>query len=334
MTDESEKDPNSEITKLAPQAEAGGTVEILERPYDAMAEIGRRQPVEEPPKPVGASIFIYAVILGGIGVLVGAAYVAMPGLFGIANGRYDLGTVVSSPDGLNGHLYTRWNDQLEYRLKIEPADQQQISGFSLAINHLSRPVSFYIQLFDSDNHPLCGMHILMKYDSADADELQLEHNNNLFQNVFGPTGEIVAISSDGTMSCPKRAWSKAVSWSFTSNFPTLDEQAALKNDKQSNLAAAAKLAADEAARNREKLRASQNLKAFSIEADDAIVDYDAARGIIETKFGKTFFVKKSGEGVDSRWQDYPVSIHYKCDRSLTCTLMHAGAGALRARMSK
>jgi hypothetical protein len=258
----------------------------------------------------------------------------MPGVFGITKGRYDLGTVVSSPDGLNGHLYTRWNDQLEYRLKIEPGDRHQISGFSLAISHLPRPVSFYIQLFDSDIHALCGMHILMKYDPADADELQREHDNNLFQNVFGPTGEIIAISSEGAMPCPKSAWSKAVSWSFISNFPTLDEQAALENDKQNKQTTAAKLAAQEAARNREKLRASQNLKAFSIEADDAIVDYDAAKGIIQTKYGKTFFVKKSAEVIDSRWQDYPVSIHYKCDRSLTCTLMHSGAGALRARMSK
>src|ERR1035441_6266806 len=150
MTDENQQDPNSEISEPGPQSEAGGTVENLEYPFDSMAGTSRRQPVEEPPKPAGTSIFIYAVILAGIGVLVGAAYVVMPGLFGNAVGRYDLGTVVSSPDGLNGHLYTRWNDQLEYRLTIEPGDQHQVSGFSLAINHLSHPVSFNIQLFDSD----------------------------------------------------------------------------------------------------------------------------------------------------------------------------------------
>jgi hypothetical protein len=310
------------------------TDENQEHPYDAMTDTSRRQPVEEPPKPAGTSIFIYAIILAGIGVLVGGTYFVMPGLFGNATGRYDLGTVVSSPDGLNGHLYTRWNDQLEYRLKIEPGDQNQISGFSLAVNHPPRPVDFYIQLFDPDSKAVCGMHILMKYDPADADELQREHSNNLFQNVFGPTGQIVAISSEGAMPCPKSAWGKAVSWSFISNFPTLDEQSAMDNDKQYKLATTAKLAADEAARKREKMRASQNVTSYSIEADDAIVEYDAARGIIETKYGKTFFVKKSGAEVDSRWQDYPVSIHYKCDRSLTCTLMHAGAGALRARMSK
>ncbi len=127
MTDENQQDPNSEITEPDPQSGAGGTIENQENPYDAMADISRRQPVEEPPKPARNSIFIYAVILAGIGVLVGAVYFTMPGLFGNAKGRYDLGTVVSSPDGLNGHLYTRWVGQLEYRLKIEPGDQHQLA---------------------------------------------------------------------------------------------------------------------------------------------------------------------------------------------------------------
>ncbi len=178
------------------------------------------------------------------------------------------------------------------------------------------------------------MRIPMKSDPATADELEREHGNNLFQNIYGPAGQIVAISSEGTMPCSNNDWGKAVSWSFTSNFPTLDEQNAMENGKAESIADAARLAAQEAARKREKLRSSQYLAAFSIEADDAIVDYDAARGIIETKYGRTFFVKKGGAEVDPRWQDYPVSIHLKCDRSLMCTLMHAGAGALRARMSR
>ncbi len=57
-------------------------------------------------------------------------------------------------------------------------------------------------------------------------------DNNLFQNIYGPAGQIVAISSEGTMPCSKSDWAKAVSWSFTSNFPTLDEQNALENGKE------------------------------------------------------------------------------------------------------
>jgi hypothetical protein len=74
---------------------------------------------------------------------------------------------------------------------------------------------------------------------------------------------------------------------------------------------------------------------FSIEGDDAIVDWDASRGIIETREGKTFyFDKTSGEIVNPRWQDYPVGIHYRCDQTSTCILSNAGAGALRVRLGR
>jgi hypothetical protein len=310
------------------------TDENQQYPFGIEANPARQKPPAKPPKPARKSIFIYAAILAVIGVLAGITFAAMPWLFGNAKGRNDLGLVVSSPDGLNGHLYLEWNGQLEYRLRLEPGDQSQLDGFSLTVSRLSHPVDFYIQLFDSENHALCGMHILMKLDSGIGDESEPEHGNNMLQKIYGPSGQIVAIHSQGAMPCPKSAWVKAASWSFLSNFPTLDEQRALESGKQQSIADAARSAAEEAARKRDKLRASQNLAAFSIEGDDAIVEYDVARGIIQTKFGKTFFVKKSGGEIDSGWQDFPVSIHYKCDRSSTCELMHAGAGALRARMSR
>lgn len=371
MTDANQPDPNSEIVEPDPEPEAGGTLENLENPYDAMADISRRQPVEEPPKPPRNFVFIYAAILAGIGILVGSAYFTMPWLFGNSSGRSDLGTVVSSPDGLNGHFYLEWDGQLEYRLKIEPGDPSQLAGFSLAVSHVPRPVSFHIQLMDSENHVLCGMNILLKYDpgitsdfsesapelqnspaNADnsshtqtaqetnaaqlqADEFERERGNSLFQNVLGQDGQIAAISSQGTMPCSKKDWSKAVSWSFTSNFPSLGEQNALRNAKAESLAKAASLSARMAPRKRAKPKPAQNLAPYSIEGDDSIVEYDVAKGTIETRSGKTFFIyKKSGEVVDSRWQDYPVNIHYRCDLTSTCTLMSAGAGALRARMRR
>jgi hypothetical protein len=74
---------------------------------------------------------------------------------------------------------------------------------------------------------------------------------------------------------------------------------------------------------------------LTIEGDDAIVEYDASRGVIETSAGKIFlFDKSSADGNDSRWQDYPVSVHYKCDQNSSCTLKHAGIDALRVRLRK
>jgi len=372
MTDADQQDPSRETAESGPQhPEDGMTDEDLQYPFGTKAGAGRQQPPQDPPKPARNTIFNYAAIILGLGILVGVAIAAMPWLFGNSSGRNDLGTVVSSPDGLNGHLYTEWDGQLEYRLKIEPGDQSQLAGFALAISHVPRPVSFNIQLMDSEDHVLCGMNILLKYDPAitsdlstsapeprngqpnadnsshtqtahetnaaqlQADELERERGNDLFQNVIGQNGQIAAISSKGTMPCSKRAWSRAVSWIFTSNFPSLDEQNALHDAKAESLASAANLSARIAARKRGMLKPAQNLASYSIEGDDAIVEYDVTRGIVETISGKTFLIyKKSGEDVGSKWQDYPVSIHYRCDRTSMCTLTNAGAGALRARMSR
>ena len=74
---------------------------------------------------------------------------------------------------------------------------------------------------------------------------------------------------------------------------------------------------------------------FSIEGDDLIDDFDASGGVIETRGRKTFFLDRaSAEASDSRWQDYPVSIHYKCDQNTNCTLTHSGLRALRARLKR
>lgn len=340
MTDADQQDPNRETTEPDPQhPEDGVTDENLEYPFGTKADAGRQQPPEDPPKPAGNTMFVNTAIFLGLGILVGIAVFALPWLFGNSSGRNDLGTVVSSPDGLNGHLYMEWDGQLEYRLKIEPGDQSQLAGFALAVSHAPRPVSFYIQLLDSKDLALCGMHILLKYDPGNAaalarlqaEELEREHGNDLFQNVVGQDGQIAAISSKGTMPCSKRAWTKAVSWIFTSNFPSLDEQNALYDAKAESLSSAANLSS----RKRAMPKPAQNLASYSIEGDDAIVEYDVTRGTIETTSGKTFFIyKNSGEGTGSKWQDYPVSIHYRCDRASMCTLTNARAGALRARLSR
>jgi hypothetical protein len=72
-----------------------------------------------------------------------------------------------------------------------------------------------------------------------------------------------------------------------------------------------------------------------MEGDDSIVEFDATRGVIETRGGKTFYFDKTGgQGADPKWQDYPVSIHYRCDRAASCILTQARLGALRARTNR
>jgi hypothetical protein len=84
-----------------------------------------------------------------------------------------------------------------------------------------------------------------------------------------------------------------------------------------------------------KKKAAIQLLPFTVEGDDAIVDFDAAQGVIATRGRKTFFLDKAaGAAADSAWQDYPVNIHYRCDQSSNCTLTHSGLGGLRARMKR
>ncbi len=304
--------------------------ENQDQPFEAKAVTGRQEPPKDPPKPKSKSILILA-IFAVIGIVIAGLMATNNWPTGTPSGRYDLGTVVSSPDGLNGHLYTEWDGRIKYRIRIEPGDQKQLAGFSLAAGHAPRPVSFYIQLLDAKDFALCGMKILLKYDPADADELAREHGKDVFQNVIGGNGQIVAISSQGTMPCSSSAWGNAVSWTFTSNFPSLEEQSAMADGRAETVAIQAKAAA---AKKRGRPRTAQNLEPFSVEGDDAIVEYDIQKGVIETRYGKTFFTNRKSGVDDSAWQEYPVSIHYRCDRALQCTLMHAGAGALRARMNR
>jgi hypothetical protein len=73
---------------------------------------------------------------------------------------------------------------------------------------------------------------------------------------------------------------------------------------------------------------------FSIEGDDAVVDFDLSRGVIQTRGRKMFLVDKaSAASANSSWQDYPVLIHYRCDQTASCTLTQPGVGVLRARLA-
>jgi hypothetical protein len=311
------------------------TDENLQYPFVSNEDAGPQFQRHDNPKPAAKKSYFFAALIAILVTLVTVAIAARYWIAENSSGRYNLGTVVSSPDGLNGHLFTEWDGRLEYRIRIEPGDQSQLAGFALAVSHAPRPVSFYIQLLDPHDFALCSANILLKYEPSNAaEELEREHGKDLFQNELDRDGHIVAIRSRGVLPCSKSAWVKAVSWNFTSNFPSLDEQSALEDASAEAQASAAKLPSQIAARKKKTLRSAQNLASYSIEGDDAIVEYDVTRGIIETSGGKTFFTYKSGKDVDSSWHDYPVSIHYRCDRTSTCTLMHAGAGALSARMSR
>jgi hypothetical protein len=285
----------------------------------------------------------YIAIGTGLGLLLIVVVAIAAWLTSPPVGRYDMESVTSDAAGLKGHLYVQWDKKLEYRLTIEPSDPNLQEEFSLAATQPRRPLSVEIHLQDVEGFVLCSKEILLKYDARnaadldasalsaqDAQEAAREKGRDIFQNQVGANGQVVAINAQGGIPCSAKAYKKAENWSFTPNFPSLAEQAEWLKSQPVPEAGGGHAASS---RRRAASKAPVKLVPFSVEGDDAIVEFDAARGVIETRGRKTFFVAKtSGAAANSGWQDYPVNIHFRCDRSLSCILMSPGLGDLHAKM--
>jgi len=174
---------------------------------------------------------------------------------------------------------------------------------------------------------------------ADAQEAAREKGKDLFKNQVGPDGQITGIGAQGEIPCTAKAYEKAVAWSFTPNFPTIAEQDRLmehqpetaEEDNEGHQPGTTAAARKKAA----VAKVPQKVVTFSIEGDDSIVEFDTSRGVIETTSGRAFsFDRSSGAISDPRWQDYPVEIHYRCDQSTACTVMHPGSGTLQVRLRR
>jgi hypothetical protein len=253
---------------------------------------------------------------------------------------------------LKGRLYINWEKTLHYRVTFETSDPDQQAGFAFAIANPSHPISIEIQLQNAQGFVLCSREIFLKYDARSAaiaanppnktpaagdlaqlevQERKREQGKDIFQNQISPMGQIVALSAQGDIPCSAKAYESTSQWSFTSNFPSLaDQDEILKRQQEIRARAAQRDAA-----NRAAAKAAERLLPFSTEGDDAIIEFDVSRGVIVTSGRKTYFLDKTSMGNASPvWQDYPVSIHFRCDQSTNCTLMHAGAGALRAKLKR
>lgn len=173
------------------------------------------------------------------------------------------------------------------------------------------------------------------FTQADAQEAAREKGKEIFKTQVGPDGKVTGISAQGEVPCTAKAYEKAVAWSFTPNFPTTSEQDAMIEHQQETGSPEHPPAETPVVRKKAVAKPPQKVVTFAIEGDDSIVDFDTSRGIIETTSGKAFFVDKaSGAISDPRWQDYPVEIHYRCDQTAMCVLMHRGSGVLHVRLRR
>jgi hypothetical protein len=327
-------------------------------------------PIEQVQRSAPNQIRVYVLAVVGMGLLVGCIVAFFYSRMSSTEGQYDLGPVTSSGAGLRGHLYTRWDKKLEYRLSFGPSAPEQQAGFALAVAHSPRPVSISIHLQDAQGFVLCSKEVVLKYAGGDApasdapnpdaaggkanaanlpgvepthgmqdllaaQEAERELGKDVFKNEIGPDGQITGINAQGEMPCTEKIYANASSWSFTTNFPSLAEQEELGKHQEVAQANEERPSAKAGSRRKAAAVPAPVLLPFSIEGDDAIVEFDLSSGVIETRDNKTFLVGKAiAISLDSRWLEFPVSIHYRCDQTSTCTLTHAGAGALRARLKR
>jgi hypothetical protein len=366
MTDTNQQASNGDITDGSEQ-----------HPSGALPGADQRPPIDEVPEPAEKPTFVFAAIAVALGILAGVVFAAIALRPHAPNGPNDLGLIISNTDGLKGHLILNWGEKLGYSLVIEPNDPGQLAEFSLAITSPPRPLSIDIQLKNYPGSVLCTKTILLKYEPGqpaalapansgsqtvhtnsgnvsldqkaqandiaqlEALELQREHGQDIFQNDIGQDGQTESVTSQGEIPCSRQAYEHTVSWSFSSNFPTLDERTELLK-RQADLRADASVAvankaasAASAARKKAKKKAPEDFLAFAIEGDDELVGYDPAKGLIETSTRKTFIVDKTNGAFNTAaWGDIPANIHYKCDLKAACTLSRRGATVLYARLMK
>jgi hypothetical protein len=310
---------------------------------------------------------LIATIAAVFGVLLAVVLVALLLFTSKPEGHYDLGSAASSAAGLQGRLYLQWEKTLRYRLSLEASDPAQRAGFALAVVAPPRPLSVQIHLQNAQGFVLCSREIVLKYvphedadtspaqtgdqpgkelvnrlwksqadEQANAQEAEREQGKDLFQNQTGADGQVASLYAQGEIPCSQDAYQKAVAWSFTSNFPAPAEQdELLKRQQEERKPLDPHAAQTLAVRQRRAAKAAAKLLPFSIEGDDAIVDFDIAQGVIATRGGRSFFIDEGpATAADSRWQDYPVNIHYRCERNTSCELMHSGLGGLRVRLKR
>ncbi|MDR3773517.1 MAG: hypothetical protein P4L26_09240 [Terracidiphilus sp.] len=74
---------------------------------------------------------------------------------------------------------------------------------------------------------------------------------------------------------------------------------------------------------------------FTVEGSMTVSSYDSPAATIETYEGESFTLDRSASDTTSvSWLEYPSDLHYRCDQSGSCTLLHAGAVVSNARRTR
>jgi hypothetical protein len=234
-------------------------------------------------------------------------------------------------DRLGFVMCTR-NVLLKYEIKkppdLESTNWNRLSTRKTALKKVSAKETAHRQAEQAD------------FDRRQAKEQQREKDNDIFQDQIGADGRIATITAQGNIPCSAEPYERVAAWGFVPDFPTLDEQTDLLSlhpeKKDAGSMAASMRAATRKARQRIAYKSPSKAFSFSMEGDDAVVEYDVSGGVLETRAGKIFLIDKAaGASNTAPWQEYPAYFHYRCEQTTSsCTLIRAGASAMHARLKR
>lgn len=247
----------------------------------------------------------------------------------------DLGSHQFHPAGLSGRLIVRWQKSGSYQLFLDPIDPERIAGFAAVAQDPPRQLSVTIYLRDAAGLAVCQKEILLaspwpqEPDAKPGDPTgpQQTESGDTVQNMTGENGQIAEIDTSGPLPCQAKAFTSFKTWNFSSDFPTPAEQDEwLRHEKESA----------EKAHGGKGFSAPIAHLSVPIEGDDVIVGDNPSRGTVQTSSGRVFFVGTAGaRSRGAGWQVFPAPIHFRCDKSGSCTLSRSNSNVpLHARLLK
>lgn len=249
--------------------------------------------------------------------------------------------------------------RLAYQLRIEPMEDRWGAGFSRVTLVPPKPLSVNVRLLDASGFALCGKEIDFHFDPQgagvpiavpgvengkkmtgsernaawvaarqseiarmQAEEMAREKGKDVFQNQVTNDGQVSAVNVQGSLPCSPDQYRRVDYWDFNTNFPTLDEQAALVDPR----AAKGEFAPPGSLKRRTLPKLPQ--EGFMIQGDVRVTGYDSARGTLLVE-GKSFQIdKRFGQVTATEWANNYSLIHYRCDQQANCALTSAGTSAV------
>jgi hypothetical protein len=351
-----------------PEEEQPAAPESEDQEQEEFVDAAEKPVVEAPPKKKPNLLLIggfAALVIFGLFVVLSTRPKSTgpppgdlgPGIVAVAGLRGHLDTVWEG-NGKTGKLV--------YKLRIEPMEDRWGAGFSRATSHAPMPMSVNIRLLDTSGFALCGKEIDFRFDPQNAQvpvsvspvgangkklpvaelnaaieaarqsviarmqaaEVTREQGKDIFQNQTTNDGQVTAVNVQGTLPCSPDQYRRTDYWDFNTNFPTLDQQAALLDPNAGQHAKEFEPPAHPGKRTLAKPQGG-----FVIQGDDRVTGYDSARGVL-TAEQKTFEIdKRFGQVTATEWASHYTLIHYRCDQQANCALSSAGnAAVLHARL--